>query len=586
MVKRFKKYESGMGTQYVTRKYALQKLQLSLNDFRRLCILKGIYPREPKNRRKAQRGATDIKILYHRKDITFLLHDPLIWTLRDIKIANRKIKYAHSIGNHQLKRLRLEKYPQMNLEHVVKERYPTFIDAIKDMDDCLTLLFLFSTFPALKHVKRDTNMLCRRLTIEFMNYVIAAKALRKVFVSIKGYYFQAEIKGQTVNWIIPHYYPFQPQSRHEVDFKIMTVFVEFYAIMCGFVNYRLYHSLNLVYPPKLSAPMDTPNQSEDSFVSERIAALTVDLAKIEGAEKEEEEEELDLEMFAGEGDTEKIQKLQKENRTLLRLKNLFKDKKVFINREVPREPLVFIIRCLGGKVSWDKNMFVGATFDENDLSITHQIIDREIVGTKYINRDYVQPQWVFDSVNRRELQPVQKYFWGVILPPHLSPFVRLSVEDYIPPEEKALRDPKLMEKLESQPQVDENDLQQEEDEVEKDYALEQAYLEEMQDENADSEEEEEPEPVEQGPKTIDEVAKEKKSKMAVLPGKVVKETAKDRRKLTDQEAKLMAKMVKPRHKKLYNKLVKERRVKNRETELLQKKRKDIDAKKQKKVKRL
>jgi len=35
---------------------------------------------------------------------------------------------------------------------------------------------------------------------EFQLYVIRAQALRKVFASIKGYYFQAEIMGQTVTW--------------------------------------------------------------------------------------------------------------------------------------------------------------------------------------------------------------------------------------------------------------------------------------------------------------------------------------------------------------------------------------------------
>lgn len=434
----------------MTRKYALQKLQLSLNDFRRLCILKGIYPREPKNRRKAQRGATDIKILYHRKDINFLLHDPLIWTLRDIKVWNRRIKYAHSIKDKRLKRMRIEKYPQMKLDHVVKERYPTFIDSIKDLDDCLTLLFLFSTFPALKVVKRDLTALCRRLTVEFMNWVIAAKALRKVFVSIKGYYFQAEIKGISVTWIVPHYYPFQPQSRNEVDFNIMSIFVEFYTIMCGFVNFRLYHSLNLMYPPKFSVSLDSEESQKDesTFVSERIAALTADLAKSAEAaiDEQDDEEELDLNMFASEGDTEKIQKLKDENNSLKRLESLFKGLKFFINREVPREPLVFIIRCFGGKVAWDKNIFVGSTYDEDDETITHQIVDRPSLDKKYISRDYIQPQWVFDSVNQRKLLPTNKYFMGVTLPPHLSPFVKAGSDDYVPPEEKALRDPSLIEK--------------------------------------------------------------------------------------------------------------------------------------------
>lgn len=57
-------------------------------------------------------------------------------------------------------------------------------------------------------------------------------------------------------------------------------------------------------------------------------------------------------------------------------------------------------------------------------------------------RYYVQPQWVFDSVNARELLPVEKYLMGAILPPHLSPFMEgRQDQTYIPPEERALMDP-------------------------------------------------------------------------------------------------------------------------------------------------
>ena len=50
---------------------------------------------------------------------------------------------------------------------------------------------------------------------------------------------------------------------------------------------------------------------------------------------------------------------------------------------------------------------------------------------------YVQPQWVFDSVNARHLLPTGSYAPGGVLPPHLSPFVEEREGDYVPPERQA-----------------------------------------------------------------------------------------------------------------------------------------------------
>ncbi len=48
--------------------------------------------------------------------------------------------------------------------------------------------------------------------MEFNAYVVRTHALRKVFVSIKGYYYQAEILGQPVTWLVPHQLAQVPHS--------------------------------------------------------------------------------------------------------------------------------------------------------------------------------------------------------------------------------------------------------------------------------------------------------------------------------------------------------------------------------------
>ena len=110
----------------MTRAQALKKLQLNLKDFRRLCILKGIYPREPNNRKKAQKGKLDKKTLFYVKDIRFLQHEPLIWKFRDFKVFMLKIKKAMEKGDKETAQRLRENKPTLQLDHLVKERYSFF----------------------------------------------------------------------------------------------------------------------------------------------------------------------------------------------------------------------------------------------------------------------------------------------------------------------------------------------------------------------------------------------------------------------------------------------------------------------------
>ena len=70
---------------------------------------------------------------------------------------------------------------------------------------------------------------------------------------------------------------------------------------------------------------------------------------------------------------------------------------------------------------------------------------------------------MFDCVNHRKLLPVEDYFPGVELPPHLSPFVQEEEGDYVPPERRAM--------LEEQKQPGGDSKMEKEEEEEGEYVI-------------------------------------------------------------------------------------------------------------------
>ncbi|XP_025330333.1 pescadillo homolog isoform X1 [Canis lupus baileyi] len=575
-----KKYERGSATNYITRNKARKKLQLSLADFRRLCILKGIYPHEPKHKKKVNKGSTAARTFYLLKDIKFLLHEPIVNKFREYKVFVRKLRKAYGKSEwNTVERLKDNK-PNYKLDHIVKERYPTFIDALRDLDDALSMCFLFSTFPRTGKCHVQTIQLCRRLTVEFLHYVIAARALRKVFLSIKGIYYQAEVLGQPIVWITP--YAFSHDHPTDVDYRVMATFTEFYTTLLGFVNFRLYQLLNLHYPPKLESQAQTEAKtSEDTYAldsessMEKLAALGASLVRMVVPV----EEEAEMDEFPADGEmTVQEEDRRKELEAQEKHKKLFEGLKFFLNREVPREALAFVIRSFGGDVSWDKSLCIGATYDVTDSCVTHQIVDRPGQQTPVLGRYYVQPQWVFDCVNARLLLPVADYFPGVQLPPHLSPFVSEKEGDYIPPEKLKLL---ALQRGEHPGNTDES----EEEDEEGDDGDEGGENEEEEEEDAEAGSEKE----EEAHLTALEEQRMEEKKPRVMAGTVKLQDKQRLAQEEENEAKRLAiMMMKKREKYLYNKIMFGKRRKIREAKKLAEKRKAHDeaVRSQKKAKKI
>ena len=448
-------------------------------------MIKGIYPREPRNKKKASKTSTPNTTFYYTKDIQYLLHEPLLNKFRDQKALAKKI--ARSLGRGEVSdAARLEKThaPKLTLDHVIKERYPTFIDALRDLDDALSLLFLFATLPSTTHVPHKTIALCQRLCHEFQHYLITTNSLRKSFLSIKGIYYQATIQGQDIMWLVP--YRFVQRVNGDVDYRIMATFVDFYTTLLGFVNFRLYSSIGLRYPPKFDtrsdengaelaaftlegrnvaeAPKAIESKSQKSTsnkeVSKAVQAKVDKVIKSAGLDQTEDDQQMDtteenteaidrFEPAAPEADT-----LPQPDMSGNEAGALFSPFVFYISREAPKAPIEFILRSFGcTRIGWDAVSGDGAfTHDETDPRITHQIVDRPQLpesslpaipaadsasqkvkpGTRIPGRTYVQPQWVWDCINDGKLMRADLYGPGATLPPHLSPWVKASRGAYDP----------------------------------------------------------------------------------------------------------------------------------------------------------
>ncbi|EGC36815.1 hypothetical protein DICPUDRAFT_87259 [Dictyostelium purpureum] len=636
-IRKFKKGVKGENLKFMTRNEAVKKLQVSLKVFRKLCILKGIHPRDPKKKLKGKN-----KTYYYAKDIKYLQNEKILETIRERKtIKEKEIKLIAKKEVALLKKLR-ENRPMISLDHIVKERYPTFEDALKDLDDCLSLIFLFANMDASPKIRENQIRACEKLAREFQYYVAKSNSLKKVFVSVKGIYYQAEIMGETITWITPLNY--LSKKEKQVDYGVMISFIEFYQALMKFVNYRLFSSLDLEYPPKIdeiklgkaeglfnifdslktktainaqkkieaakavAAAAAALDGSKTAKADPKLKKLEEKISKISTKEEKsikeptESEEQNDLQVNAS-GISKDFEGLvDEENKDdipkILDHSNLFKGFHFFLGREVPRHILEFIILSFGGRVSVQ-----GGPVYEGNQTITHQIIDRNTITKTYHTREYIQPQWVFDSVNSKVLLPYSEYSIGVIPPAHLSPFVEYEDDDYIPARKaaldelinskdfaKAIAQEEQEEEDEEEEEKDNEEESDDEDEENEDDAeiLEQRYTEELRkeqdrkrksrDDDEESEEEDEEDSDEEESED-EEMEQDKPVAANTTPAQMTKKQREDlkKQKQNEEELKLAETMIRKKERWIYNKIKETNQQKVAATQNLMDKRNKIES---------
>lgn len=373
--RRFKK-------RYLTRSQAKRVLQVDNKDFKRLCILKGIYPRQPQSFKNS--GGKD-KVYYLTKDIRYIVSDPILDGMRQFETHEKKLRKLRGMGKgKEAETLDDTKRPQYKLDRTIRERYVTFSDALRDLSDPLSSIFLYAILPP--QVKSDTTVEGHSylttwlhqesiaITKRWKAFVESQQILQKGFISIKGYYYQVILRGEETTWLVPH--DFASKHAKAVEHQVMLTFLEFYVHFLRFVLY------------KLEADARTALATEDDEDPNHSEAFQT----------------------------------EKKSNSTPAVKGLFKGLVFFIGREAVPEHIGFVVRSLGGTVATQPN----------SAGVTHYVIDRPALPfgeAKVDTVEYVQPQYIFDCLNARTLLPVDGYGIGERCPPHISPFTTSFRDD-------------------------------------------------------------------------------------------------------------------------------------------------------------
>jgi pescadillo len=263
----------------------------------------------------------------------------------------------------------------------------------------------------------------------------------------------------------------------------MLTFLEFYQTFISFINYRLYTSVNLVYPPKLDIDKDDAGAGLSAYLIQsgtdsepvatqepmknilpvkdtteqraslpsKLASLT-DVAEDTSSEKPAKDDDA-LDTFTSADPTAVLP--QPATSITETTNTLFSSLHVYLSRETPVDALTFLLLSFNVSSLSTDPITGPSPYPESDPRITHQICDRGRLPDAIVpGRKYVQPQWIVDSINRGVLLDESEYIPGAELPPHLSPFVEKVDGKYDPEEELEVESEEEVEDEDEDAEVD------------------------------------------------------------------------------------------------------------------------------------
>lgn len=185
--------------------------------------------------------------------------------------------------------------------------------------------------------------------------------------------------GQQITWIAP--YQFNQKLPFDVDYKVMSTFLEFYRALLRFVNFKLFTDLGQKYPAEYYQKEQNKNR------------IYLDPVQIRDLQKQARKKFETGQQAAGKfaiseefKDTPEMKKLTQKEEQAKKQRELFSKAVFLLNRETPIYILQHLVLSFGGTFLTEEDLA-----QDPKVKITHQIVDRPMVNKLDSTREYVQP---------------------------------------------------------------------------------------------------------------------------------------------------------------------------------------------------
>lgn len=363
---------------HVTREEALLCLRVSSAEFDRLCVLNNVYPYTIT---KGEQVNKTTLVQYKAEDITKIRRSHVKERLR-IQKKNKK-KADAFLRTNRAEKIQNLPFDRINYAKILLEKYPTFLDCLQDLGECLTCLLLTQTLLSTAsriHLSLSFSLLSqiRRELEHFFLFIIHRAETPKTFITKSGIYYQLSLKGTTITYKEA----FAAESMEDIlgiNTNVIITSAELYAKLLEKVNFRLYKEEGLEEHLRakrrelLSSPSPpTPSTSTTPLVDKSTPKITLS-----------------------------------PTLTLGERSGVFKDQAFFVSPSCT--PLLTSLHLL--------ILSEGGEIEEAPEHAKYYLTDGQIEEPLSVHRTYIHPQYIYDSINTGAAD-LNSYRIGKEIPPH------------------------------------------------------------------------------------------------------------------------------------------------------------------------